>query len=117
MICQRVIIIHEGEIVAMDTPQALAERLQGAERIQLEVAGPMGQVVRTLRAIPGVQDVTFTDLGDRRSAYSVISRRGDEMRANLAKAVVEQGWGLLRLETVSMSLEEIFLRLTTTEEA
>ncbi|MBI4198218.1 MAG: ATP-binding cassette domain-containing protein [Chloroflexi bacterium] len=117
MICQRVIIIHEGAIVAMDTTQALAERLQGAEHIQLEVAGPMGQVVRTLRAIPGVQDVTFTDLGDRRGAYSVISRRGDEMRANLARAVVEQGWGLLRLETVSMSLEEIFLRLTTTEEA
>jgi ABC-2 type transport system ATP-binding protein len=77
----------------------------------------MGQVVRALRAIPGVQDVTFTELGDSRGVYSVMSRRGDEMRANLAKAVVEQGWGLLGLETVTMSLEEIFLRLTTTEEA
>jgi len=117
MICQRVIIIHEGEIVAVDTPHALAERLEGSERIQLEVAGPTAQVVRTLRAVPGVQDVTFADQGDGRASYSVVSRRGDEMRANLAKSVVEHGWGLLRLEIVSMSLEEIFLRLTTTEEA
>ncbi|MBI4338745.1 MAG: ATP-binding cassette domain-containing protein [Chloroflexi bacterium] len=117
MICQRVIIIHEGQIVAVDTPQALAERLEGTERIQLEVVGPTGQVVRALRAVQGVQDVTFTDLGDGRGIYSVMSRRGDEMRIALAKTVVEHGWGLLRLGAVTMSLEDIFLRLTTTEEA
>ena len=115
MICQRVIIIHEGEIVAVDTPQALGERLEGAERVQMEVAGPAAQVVRTLRGITGVQDVTFTEQGDGRVLYAVTSRRGDEMRATLAKAVVEHGWGLLRLEPVSLSLEEIFLRLTTSE--
>ncbi|MBI4202411.1 MAG: ATP-binding cassette domain-containing protein [Chloroflexi bacterium] len=117
MICQRVIIIHEGEIVAVDTPQSLAEHLEGTERVQLEITGPVSQVVRVLRGIPGVQDVSFTDTGDRHGTYAVISKRGSEMRANLAKAIVEQGWGLLRLEPLSLSLEEIFLRLTTTEEA
>ncbi|MBI4311757.1 MAG: ATP-binding cassette domain-containing protein [Chloroflexi bacterium] len=117
MICNRVIIIHEGEIVAVDTPQALGERLQGTERIQMDVTGPPSQVVGALRAVPGVQDVTYTDRGDGRTSYSIVSRRGDEVRANLAKSVVQHNWSLLRLETAAMSLEEIFLRLTTTEEA
>jgi len=47
----------------------------------------------------------------------VFSRRGDQIRVELAKVVVEHGWGLLSLETLNLSLEEIFLRLTTSEEA
>ncbi len=116
LICQRVIIIHEGEVVAVDTPTHLAERLEATERIYMEVRGPANQATRALRSVPGVQDVTFTDIGDGKTAYTIVSRRGDDMRAQLARAVVEPGWELLRLEAVSLSLEEIFLRLTTREQ-
>lgn len=117
MICERVIIIHEGEIVAVDRPENLAERLEATERIHMEVRGPAGAVTRALRNIPGVQDVTYVDQGEGRVAYNVLSRRREEVvRAELARTVVEGGWELLRLESVTMSLEEIFLRLTTTEE-
>ena len=115
MICERVVIIHEGEVVAVDRPGNLAETLEGTERIQLEVRGPTKAVTKALRNIAGVQDVSYDDHGDGRAVYSIISSRSEDTRAVLARSVVEQGWELIRLESVAMSLEEIFLRLTTTE--
>ena len=116
MICERVIIIHEGEIVAVDHPEVLAERLEGTEHIRMGVIGPRNEVIRALREVQGVQEVTSTE-EDGWGSYSVFSRRGDQIRVELAKVVVEHGWGLLSLETLNLSLEEIFLRLTTSEEA
>ena len=115
MICERVVIIHEGEVVAVDRPGNLAETLEGTERIQLEVRGPTKAVTKALSNITGVQDVSYDDHGDGRAVYSIISSRSEDTRAVLARSVVEQGWELIRLESVAMSLEEIFLRLTTTE--
>jgi len=125
MICERVIILHEGEIVAVDRPENLAERLEATEHIHLEVRGPASAATRSLRNVravasalrdvPGVQEVTYVDKGGGRVEYTVLSRRTEDVRAGLARAVVERGWGLLRLESTAMSLEDIFLRLTTTE--
>ena len=118
MICERVIIIHEGEVVAIDRPQALGERLEGNERVRLRVRGPGKDVTTALRKVAGVQDVTYSEETDEAGVeYTIIGRRTDELRTELARAVVEGGWGLLSLEAISMSLEEIFLRLTTTEES
>jgi len=116
MICERVIIIHEGEIVAVDHPEVLAERLEGTEHIRIGVIGPRSEVIRALREVQGVQEVTSTE-EEGWGSYSVFSRRGDQIRIEIAKVVVEHGWGLLSLETLNLSLEEIFLRLTTSEEA
>jgi len=116
MICQRVVIIHEGEIVAEDTPENLATRLEGTERLHMEVRGPVKAVTKALRDVQGVQDVTYTEGDDGAVGYTIIVKRGDEMRTDLAKAVIERGWGLLSLEALTMSLEDIFLRLTTVEQ-
>ena len=116
MICQRVVIIHEGEIVAEDTPENLATRLEGTERLRLEVRGPVKAVTKALRDVQGVQDVTYTEGDDGAVGYTIIGKRGEEMRTDLAKAVIERGWGLLSLEALTMSLEDIFLRLTTVEQ-
>jgi ABC-2 type transport system ATP-binding protein len=116
MICQRVVIIHEGEIVAEDTPENLATRLEGTERLHMEVRGPAKAVTKALRDVPGVQDVTYIEGDDGAVGYTIIGKRGEEMRIDLAKAVIEQGWGLLSLEELTMSLEDIFLRLTTQEQ-
>ena len=116
MICQRVVIIHEGEIVAEDTPENLATRLEGTERLHMEVRGPVKAVTKALRDVPGVQDVTYIEGDDGAVGYTIIGKRGEEMRIDLAKAVIEQGWGLLSLEELTMSLEDIFLRLTTVEQ-
>ncbi len=116
MICQRVVIINEGEIVAEDTPENLATRLEGTERLHMEIRGPVKAVTKALRDVQGVQDVTYNERDDGTAVYNIMGKRGEEMRTDLAQAVIEQGWGLLSLEAVTMSLEDIFLRLTTAEQ-
>jgi len=107
--CQRVIIIHEGHIVAEDTPERLTARLKGAERIYLQVDTSSPEVAEVLRAIEGVTAVEAKGDG----AYEVESALGADRRADIAAAVVAHGWGLLEMRPVGMSLEEIFLKLTT----
>ena len=116
MVCDRVLIIHEGQIVAEDTPRSLAERLQGVERLAVEVQGPASQVAAVLRKVPGVVNVTYSEAGDR-NIFRVQLRRGADLRDEVSRAVIDNGWGLLGLQLESMSLEEIFLKLTTTEDA
>ena len=114
MVCERVIIIHEGQVVAIDRPDNLAERLRGTERIEVDIRGPAAQVMSALRDIPGVQEVTRTDREDV-GIYNIETTSGADLREQISNLVHERGWGLLRLQPIQMSLEEIFLRLTVTE--
>lgn len=117
MICQRVIIIHEGQIVAVDKPENLASRLRGVERIEMDVEGPQREVARALEGVEGVQQVTRQPvMGKPYNTFVVEANHGVDIRPQLAAEVVHGGWKLLRLESVGMTLEEIFLRLTTSEE-
>ena len=116
-ICERVIVIHEGQIVAIDEPQNLARTLVGSERVDLQVKGPQQEVLKELAGVDGVRDVSRINIERGEiPQYRVESELGEEIRASLAKAVVDAGWELHRLNAVVMSLEEIFLRLTTEEE-
>ena len=117
MICERVIIIHEGQIVAMDKPENLSARLSGTEHVELDVKGPQKDVSRALSAVDGVNEVAMTvSLGRGLFSYVVTANPGTELRGQIASTVVGGGWDLMRLQSIGMSLEEIFLRLTTTEE-
>ena len=116
-ICERVIVIHEGQIVAIDEPNNLARRLLGRERVDLQVKGPQQEVIAALREVEGVQTVERFDI--QRGVipqYRVESESGVEIRATLARKVIEADWELHRLQAVTMSLEEIFLKLTTEED-
>ena len=115
-ICERVIVIHEGQIVATGQPQNLARTLLGSERVDIQVKGPQQEVLSVLGNVDGVKDVAriAIERGEI-PMYRVESELGEEIRAPLARSVVEAGWELHRLEAVTMSLEEIFLRLTVDE--
>ena len=115
MVCHRVLIIHEGQIVAEDTPQSLGERLQGVEKVVAEVRGPEPQVTKALSDVRGVVNISHHGDGER-NTYMVEAQRGLDLRSTVARVVVSNGWGLLSLQLVGMSLEEIFLKLTTSEE-
>jgi ABC-2 type transport system ATP-binding protein len=116
--CSRVIIINDGRVVAEDTPTNLTRRLRGADNLQLEVRGPRADVLAHLKGLPKVLDVQPSgDARDGRSTYTVACEVGTDVREQVAAAVVGRGWGLLELRPVGMSLEEIFLKLTTSEEA
>ena len=116
-ICERVIIIHEGQIIAEDTPENLAQRLVGSERVDLDVKGPQQDVLVAFQQVEGVREAVRLE-GPPGSVprYRVQSELGIEIRADLASTVINSGWELLRLDGVIMSLEEIFLRLTTEDE-
>jgi len=117
MTCQRVVIISKGKIAAVDTPENLTRQLQGAERVYLEVKGPEAMVKTRIKEIEGVLRVDSNKLdGDEAFSFSVETELKKDIRSRIAKKVVENGYDLLELRTLSMSLEEVFLQLTTKEE-
>ena len=117
MICERVIIIHEGQIVAVDKPENLATRLQGVERIEVDARGPTKDIIAALQGIEGIHEVERSYVQDGGfSTYVVRANAKADLRAQMAVAIVNGGWELLRLQSIGMSLEDIFLKLTTTEE-
>ena len=113
--CGRVMIINAGKLVAEDTPENLTARLQGYETINLLVEGPEAEVRERLSRVTGVSQVFPSPTGNGRVAFSVQTEKGQDARKELARAVVESGWGLLEMRPVGLSLEDIFLKLTTTE--
>ena len=115
MLCNRVLIIHQGLIVAEDTPRDLANKLQGVERLEAEVQGPPAEVAAALGKIRGVQEVAIATDNPNRNIYKIQARRGLDLRPTVSRIIVNNGWSLLNLQLVSMSLEEIFLKLTTEE--
>jgi ABC-2 type transport system ATP-binding protein len=115
--CQRVVIISKGRVVAVDTPDNLTARLRGSETMFLQVAGPAETVQARLADLIGVTRVATTMTKDGVVDVEVDSERGVDVRRELAAAVVGNGWGLLELRPMRMSLEDIFLSLTTEENA
>ncbi len=113
--CQRVVIINKGKVVAEDTPANLTSRLRGSETMYVQVDGGGAAVAQALAELGGVTKVTATDRHDGVVGYEVESTRGRDVRRELARTVITNGWGLLELRPVHMSLEEIFLSLTTEE--
>jgi len=111
MICERVIIIHEGRIVAEDRIENLSSLIRGGKRIRVEVQGPADQVAKRLQQIKGVRQVTFEE-----PHHIVECPPEQDPRPKIMEAVVKGGWVLLSMELVEMSLEDIFLELTTEEE-
>jgi ABC-2 type transport system ATP-binding protein len=115
--CHRVIIIDRGKIIAVDTPQNLRLQLQGGERVSLEVQGPGPEILSTLKAMAGVLDVKKVAEDDGRHRYLVEGELRKDIRSDLARTIVQRGWGLYELQSTTMSLEDIFLKLTTAEES
>jgi ABC-2 type transport system ATP-binding protein len=116
MVCQRVIIINEGRIVAVDTPESLTRRLQRSTQVLLQIDGPPDQVAGRLREAPGVLQVVMKDGAGALCRYLVETEKDRDLRRELARVVCGSGWGLLELRPVDMTLEDIFIRLVTTEE-
>jgi ABC-2 type transport system ATP-binding protein len=115
--CQRVVIINKGRVVAIDTPDNLTSRLRGNETMYVQVDANGGDAGSLLGSIPGVTRVVPSDSRDGITGFEIESQHGQDVRRELARSVVSQGWGLLELRPMRMSLEEIFLSLTTDEAA
>jgi ABC-2 type transport system ATP-binding protein len=110
--CQRVVIINKGKVVAVDTPENLTHQLKGAATLYVQVAGNQ-DATAMLSALPGVSKVTAGDRHETFSAYEIEAEANRDVRTDVARAVVQQGLGLLELRPTRITLEEVFLQLTT----
>ena len=120
--CEQVLIINKGKLVATDSVHNLQNRARGAESVMLEVEGRDGAldpktIQQRLERVSGVSRVLLKDTRNNRSSFEVESLKDRVIRGDLARAIVEAGWNLNELRSAAMSLEEIFLQLTGTEEA
>jgi gliding motility-associated transport system ATP-binding protein len=110
--CQRVVVISEGTVVAMGAPDELTARLQGYGSVLVTVEGPAPDIMSKLQTVPGVNLVEPVEASGARVTLEVHTEKTQEVRSELARAIVESGWGLFELKTGGMSLEDIFLKIT-----
>ncbi len=113
VVCDRIVIINEGRIAAIDTPEALTARIQKTHEVRMEVRGPAQEVSAALREIKGVISVRADEGAEGAKRYIVEVERDKDIREAAAAAVVKKGWGLRELSTVAMSLEDVYIQLTT----
>jgi ABC-2 type transport system ATP-binding protein len=106
-ICDRVLIINKGRIVAEDTPENLQSRLAGAQRAVLRVRGEVDGLAAMIGNVKGTRDVEAKEDGSVEFEYSA----GQDIRPQVAKAVIESGFDLLEMRLIGLSLEAIFLEL------
>jgi len=112
--CQRVIIINKGRVVAVDTTENLTHQLKGAATLFVQVEANE-DATETLAAVAGVESVSAGERHEAIASYKVEAEPNRDVRRDVARTVVEHGWGLLELKPLRMSLEEVFLQLTTEE--
>lgn len=119
--CERVIIISQGKLVAIDSVDNLTNRLRGSEAVAVELECANGrpnpnEVQQRLEQVSGVSRVLKKDSRNGNLAFEVESLQGRHIRADLARTVVNSGWSLNELRSVGLSLEDIFLQLTASEQ-
>ena len=118
MTCDRVVIINKGKIAAVDTPQNLTSQLKGGQKVRVEVQAPEKLLQDLLAQIPGASRVQVEPArADGRLHATVETAQGKDIRSAIAAKIVEKGWPLYELRGVSLSLEDIFLQLTTDDNA
>ncbi len=113
MTCGRVIIIDHGKIVAMDTPGNLIQHMRGGAKLSLEVRGPGHEIQRAIEMIPGI--IRVTRRGNGVSSFSVEVEKGRDVREDIFAAVAGNRWVLREMKTEVVSLEDVFVHITTRE--
>ena len=112
-VCQRVVIISGGRIVAEDTPDQLSARLRHSEKISVTMKHPPADCLAALQTIPGILHVFPAQPA---GTFLLECALGQDKRDEIARFIIAHQWGLLELRTISMTLEDVFLQLTRHEE-
>jgi ABC-2 type transport system ATP-binding protein len=112
-VCQRVVIINGGRIVAEDTPNQLSARLRRSEKISITLKAPPINALERFHEVIGVEHVLATP--DPHTML-IECALGKDIREEVARFAVRNEWGLLEMKPVSMTLEDVFLQLTQHED-
>jgi ABC-2 type transport system ATP-binding protein len=118
-VCQKVIIINKGKLVATDSVDNLTHRMRGSEAAVVVIgssdSADPAAVQQKLEQVHGVSKVVARPVADSRLSFEVESLPNKNVRADIARVVVQAGWDLLELKSLAYSLEEVFLELTGAE--
>lgn len=112
-VCDRVLIINNGHIVAEDTPEQLQARLTGSQRVLVQIRGDSKDVLPIVENIPGVIRAQVRN----QDSIEFESLPGKDVRPEVARTLIQRGFDLLQMQNINLSLEEIFLKLTREEPA
>lgn len=112
MTCGQLAIINNGRIAGQGTPESLMAQLKEGEVLSAHIDGPSEQVLGMIGQLEGVLEV---EAGGEEGAYVVTSTPGADVRDDLTRKVVESGFSLRELRPLDMTLEDIFLSLTSEE--
>ena len=117
MLCHRVTIIDKGKIVAVDTPTQLRDRLRGTQVVHTQIRGEPSVVESALQALPGVARVSrHGTIDDGCTSFEVETHGGADIREAIFHLAVERQWSVRELAQTNVSLEEVFIQLTTKEQ-
>ena len=114
-VCDRILVIHHGKIVADGTSAELSERMEGAEQLDMTIEGEPAGVLRTLRAVPGVAEAIVTQEDGKKSIYRITAEPDADIRHSVFDALSQNHMPILSMQQVELSLEDIFLELTEAE--
>ena len=119
MVCDRVTIVNRGKVVATNTPNLLMEQLKSSSGYEVEIEGDTEKVISCLQAISGVNTIeierTQSDFPVNRTLLQITCTTDAEVGKEIAATIVNQGLGLLEMRRIRLSLEDVFLQLTTEE--
>ena len=113
--CNRIIIIHKGEIVGSGTPDEMAQSSKKSEIIHITIKGPLEDIQRQLNGIPEVKEFKVASRDDGVNSFEIKSELGVDLSEKLFFMVVNNRWILTELKKETVNLEDIFLKLTTEE--
>jgi ABC-2 type transport system ATP-binding protein len=116
-VCERVIIINKGQLVASDTPENLSRRIGDSSKLILRVSGPDKQVLKTIREIQGVKYADIQGNKEPDTVDILVEAQKDiDIRKSLFFAMSRAQYPILMMKSMDMTLEDIFLHVTTEEE-
>ena len=114
-VCDKIIVINEGRIVADDTETNLSDKLTGSHILTAKIEGEYESVAKKVLAIEGVEVCKQVNENEGVIEYRIETEEGRDIRRELFSAMAENGTPILELRSAELSLEDIFLRLTIGE--
>ncbi len=117
LLCSKVVIINQGKVVAMDSPENLGVQVEDSSRLQLRIDGPADDIEQALREIDGITLVgRETTAPDETDSFSVDFEAGKNPRKDIQALIHEKNWDLIEMRSVSANLEDVFIKLVTSED-
>ncbi len=117
-VCERVVIINKGEIVAVDTPETLSRNITKSSKVQLAVEGPSRDVLQKLRMVPGITRADiFQEKESDINIYEIENDPDEDVRRQIFFEMARNSWPIIEMKSMDPTLEDIFLQVTGTSQS